>query len=579
MAIDVEGGSQVQLTATFSVVFEKTFSDVTNVPSGNSSSSTKTVNSSSPGTVSLGVTLSSAVPVRDGYTFVGWRRSRTDSTDTLYSPGQYVSARVAYGDTTIYYMYSWWSIKTNTITYYANGGSGAPAAQTKNYGASINLSTTVPTRTGYIFVKWNTAANGSGTNYTGGQAYSANADLNLYAVWKAAASVPTLNKTTADIGTNVVISTNRADNSATHKLTFSFEGTSGDIASNVGASHTWTVGSGFDFYNLLPTKTSGTLTIYCETYINNTKSGDTQSVTLTVTVPASVKPTMTVSSSAVNEGNMSAILGTTVVQSLSKISFALSCTAGNGASFSSYSVTGQDLPSNMNLTQASTTIVTNIISGSGNLSWSFYVTDSRGRNSDTVTVTKNVSSYSRPSVSPISVYRCNSSGTADQSGGTYFNARCFYSAQNVGSNTITSAKVYYRKASSSGSSSWTQAADLTSRTDHGSGAWTGALGGGNIQLDYSYEIKFEVQDSVGAANSSALVTSISYPMPSSTGISYGIYNDRMRLGGLVNEAGFVVDWASKFNNTITIQNTSALGVTGMIVGEGDNMSLLLTGNK
>ena len=87
MAIDESGGSSVQLTATFSVVYEKTFSDVTNVPSGHSSSSTKTGNPSNPGNTSLGITLSSLVPVREGYTFVGWRRSRTDSTATLYSPG------------------------------------------------------------------------------------------------------------------------------------------------------------------------------------------------------------------------------------------------------------------------------------------------------------------------------------------------------------------------------------------------------------------------------------------------------------------------------------------------------------
>lgn len=574
----VEAGQIVQLTATFNVVYEKTYSDITNVPSGSSSSSTKTTtSSSSPGTAYLNVTLSNTVPVRTGWDFVCWRKSQTDATETSYAPGQRVSAAVTYGSTVTFRLYSWWAKKQYTVTYYGNGGTNI-ASQTKDYGSTINLSTSVPTRTGYVFVKWNTSADGSGTNYTSGQAYSANENLVLYAIWKAAASVPSVNKTSADIGTNVTISTNRADSSATHTLSFSFEGISGTIASNVATSYTWTVGSGYDFYSRLPNKASATITIYSTTYINGTKSGETQSTTFLVTVPESIKPTIAVSASAVNEGDVAQVIGSNVVQSISKLSFALTSTPGQGASFSSYTVTGQDLPDNMDLSSATTTVVTNKITGSGPISWSFYVTDSRGRSSAITVITKTVSSYSRPSISPISVYRCNSSGTTDQSGGTYFNSRCFYSAHNVGSNTITVVKVSYRRAGAS-SSSWTQAADLISRTDKGSGQWTGALGGGNISPGYSYEIRYEVQDSIGAAIGYAAVSTISYPMPSSTGISYGIYNDRMRLGGLVNEAGFVVDWATKFNNTLTIQNTNALGMTSMIVGEGDNLSLLLTGNK
>ena len=72
---------------------------------------------------------------------------------------------------------------TYTISYDANGGSGAPAAQTKTEGKDLTLSSTVPTRTGYIFTGWNTAANGSGTEYASGDTYTANAAATLYAQW------------------------------------------------------------------------------------------------------------------------------------------------------------------------------------------------------------------------------------------------------------------------------------------------------------------------------------------------------------------------------------------------------------
>ena len=69
------------------------------------------------------------------------------------------------------------------ITYDANGGSGAPAAQQKGENVQLTLSSTVPTRTGYTFAGWNTASDGSGTAYAAGATYTANAALTLYAQW------------------------------------------------------------------------------------------------------------------------------------------------------------------------------------------------------------------------------------------------------------------------------------------------------------------------------------------------------------------------------------------------------------
>ncbi len=70
-----------------------------------------------------------------------------------------------------------------TITYNANGGSGAPATQTINVGSNATISTTVPTRSSYVFLRWNTAANGSGTSYSPGDAYTAGTSVTLYAQW------------------------------------------------------------------------------------------------------------------------------------------------------------------------------------------------------------------------------------------------------------------------------------------------------------------------------------------------------------------------------------------------------------
>ena len=107
------------------------------------------------------------------------------------------------------------------VTYNANGGTGAPAAQKKIKDTALTLSTTKPTKastsstststitvsynanggsstptsgtgtktttttTPYTFSTWNTAANGSGTSYASGASYTANAALTLYAQYTA----------------------------------------------------------------------------------------------------------------------------------------------------------------------------------------------------------------------------------------------------------------------------------------------------------------------------------------------------------------------------------------------------------
>lgn len=70
-----------------------------------------------------------------------------------------------------------------TISYNANGGSGAPSSQTKWKDQTLTLSSTKPTRTGYTFSNWNTKSDGSGTSYSSGSSYTANSAATLYAIW------------------------------------------------------------------------------------------------------------------------------------------------------------------------------------------------------------------------------------------------------------------------------------------------------------------------------------------------------------------------------------------------------------
>ena len=80
-----------------------------------------------------------------------------------------------------------------TVSYNANGGSGAPGNQKKCSDITLKLSSTKPTRTGYTFNGWNTNNSGTGTNYAAGANYTANASVTLYAKWTANKYTVTLN--------------------------------------------------------------------------------------------------------------------------------------------------------------------------------------------------------------------------------------------------------------------------------------------------------------------------------------------------------------------------------------------------
>ena len=87
-------------------------------------------------------------------------------------------------------LYAVWKANTYTVTYNANGGSGAPSKQTKTYGVTLTLSSTKPTRTNYTFKGWGTSASTTTVSYSAGDKYSKNANITLYAIWELSYSLP-----------------------------------------------------------------------------------------------------------------------------------------------------------------------------------------------------------------------------------------------------------------------------------------------------------------------------------------------------------------------------------------------------
>ena len=117
--------------------------------------------------------------VYSGRTFGGWN-TQSNGGGTNYAAG------AAYTVTASVTLYAkWQSVIQYTVTYYANGASGAaPTAQTVDPGTDITLPGAGSlTYTGRTFEGWNTSANGTGTGYAEGEKYTVNVDTAFHAQW------------------------------------------------------------------------------------------------------------------------------------------------------------------------------------------------------------------------------------------------------------------------------------------------------------------------------------------------------------------------------------------------------------
>lgn len=114
----------------------------------------------------------------------GWVYAKTGSLTTTSSvTSGTISVKptivVPNKDTTLSFVLAW------DVTYNGNGStSGSTSAQLKVKETNLTLRSNGFTRTNYTFLRWNTKADGTGTNYNAGATYSTDSAVTLYAQWK-----------------------------------------------------------------------------------------------------------------------------------------------------------------------------------------------------------------------------------------------------------------------------------------------------------------------------------------------------------------------------------------------------------
>lgn len=196
------------------------------------------------------------------------------------------------------------------------------------------------------------------------------------------------------IGSPITINISRHSSSFKHTVRYVWGNKSGTIASNVDTSTTWMIP--LDFANEIPNSTSGTGTIYVDTYSAGTKTG-TQSTILTASIPQNMKPTLSnVTLTDANGVARGLLNGNNFLQIVSDIQVGFNGASGvYGSTITGYRA--EIVNKNHVVTENGGRLGMMNFNGSATIRAS--VVDSRGRQSDARDITINVIEYFAPSLS------------------------------------------------------------------------------------------------------------------------------------------------------------------------------------
>jgi hypothetical protein len=234
------------------------------------------------------------------------------------------------------------------------------------------------------------------------------------------------------------------------------------------------------------------------------------------------------------------------VQGKTTATLTATATAGSGSSIVSYTYSGLGI----NSTVTTNTATTATLASSGSQTYTVTVKDARGRTaSKTVAIT--VHPYAAPTISSVSVQRCDSSGNLSDSG-TYakYTVNSTYSTVN-GKNTRTVTAAY----SSNNGSSYSSETTLQDTADTAN-AKTGTYGGGSLAATTSYVIRFTIKDAYGAtATITAPLQSAARPMnikSNGKGVAFGKMAETDNL--------LDVSWGARVRGNLSVDGTET--VTG-----------------
>ena len=320
----------------------------------------------------------------------------------------------------------------------------------------------------------------SGTYY-GNVTASGNGTFNTIA---RASSISSVTGSVSVNGTNAcTVNITRAASSFTHTVVFSF-GSYSKTTTGVGTSTSYAIPT--SWLNAIPSATSGTAKVTVTTYSGSTKIGSAVSKNFTLTVPASVVPT--ISSVAVADTTTHQTTYGNMVQGKSRAKFTITAAGAYSSTIKAYKTVFEGK------TYTGATPTTSAIAGSGSVKATITVTDSRGRTAST-TKSWTVVAYTAPRIISFQGVRCLADGTENYDG-TYAKLAMNYSIAPVNNKNAGSYAIEYKLQSAT---AWTA---LTSGTGYAMSS-TIISDKGILSTENSYDVRLSITDSFGTVRSIA----------------------------------------------------------------------------
>ena len=359
----------------------------------------------------------------------------------------------------------------------------------------------------------------------------------------------TLTVSDGTLGTVQTITVNRKVDTYTHTITYKCGTASGTICANsTDTSISWSPPISLASQTTTGSSVSVTLTI--ETFYNGDSLG-TSAKTINCALPGNaLAPVVSVTISDAmgykdTYGNY--------VQAQSKLKVNVSATGQQGATVESCKMSFEsgeywEWPEEESKTTLAAEFTTGVIKGSGSLTVTIVVTDSRNQ-STTVSESVSVYAYTVPTISEITSYRSNSSGTSSTSG-AYLTVKFSAQVSALDNQNTASYKVEYKKVSASSYSTKT----LTSY--NGAYAVTNGVGTFSASTDSSYDIVLTVTDAFTSTSRSVNGSSQNYLWSiksGSTGIAIGKLAESDDI--------FDVNWKINARKGITVPKSGWLYAT------------------
>ncbi len=318
----------------------------------------------------------------------------------------------------------------------------------------------------------------SGTYY-GNVTASGNGTFNTIA---RASSISSVTSSVSVNGTNTcTVNISRKSDSFTHTVVFSF-GSYSKTTTSVGTSTSYAIPT--SWLNAIPNATSGTAKVTVTTYSGSTKIGSAVSKNFTLTVPASVVPT--IGSVAVTDTTTHQTNFGNMVQGKSKPKWTITASGAYSSTIKTYKTEFEGK------SYSGATPTGSTISGSGTVTAKITVTDSRGRTA-TTNKTWTVVAYTAPKIISFQGFRCLADGTENYEG-TYLSAAVNFSVSPISNKNTGSYTIEYKLQTAT---TWTA---LTSGSTYALND-TIISASGAFGVDNSFDIRLSVTDSFGTVRS------------------------------------------------------------------------------